>query len=645
MPRNLLWLRAPLGAEEYSGEGLRLAGSPRRPAEGIGGCGGTPPPAPGTGALPGPEWQRVLHGFSALSRTLLPDFFRCRALANVFGGTAWFLLAVGTPSLRAAATTVGQWAPHEITLTAAQEHRWWEFPVRVTFRREDDAAARLTVEGCWDGERRWLVRVALPQPGRWTWRSQSADTGLDGKSGALDVRAPDAAELATNPNRRGQIRIAADRRHFEYADGTPFLLLASTLWAANTTRCGLGPHEDGPFFTHLADRQAKGFTTILLQYFHGYGDYPDSPGHRNEGGKPYVDIAAKELNPAFFQLLDVRLRALWERGFAVAIPATWWGKTKQCVFTPEDARRMSAYCAVRYGACNALWSLSGEYQYAFKDCGWTPADFTALGAEVQRHNPTHRPLSIHPSGQITWPAPHHVQSSRPFHGEAWLDHHWLQTGQSRDRLWNIVTRLAENRALTPARPVFCSEAFYERAEDAERAYHTRWQVWTALLNGAAGFGYGAEGLWQFFDPADPEGETGKKIGRQVRWQEAQHFEGSTQILPARTFLSGIDWWNLTPARERIRVAGAPNPLPTKTDLTPPQAAATASGTWVVYVPRGNAGRALALAGAGAAGRSARWFDPRRGEFVGHPVALGGVTLPSAPIPAEEDWVLLIAPKS
>ncbi len=537
------------------------------------------------------------------------------------------------------------WQSHDLTFTSANEHPWWEFPVRAVFTKEGDGASPLTVEGFWNGGKTWVVRAALPSAGRWTWVTQSADSEMNEKRGAIEVATPSAEQLAGNPNLRGQLRIAASGRYFEQADGTPFFLLASTLWAGNTARCGLGTNEDGPFFQHLADRKAKGFTTILMQYFHGYGDYPDSPGHRNEGGKPYLDIRTKELNPAHFQSLDTRMLALWKRGFAVAIPVTWWGKTKNCVFTPADAQRMSAYCAVRYGAFNAIWSLGGEYQYAFKDCGWTPSDFSVLGEEVQKHNPFHRPLSIHPSGQISWPPPHNVLSSLPFHGESWLDHHWLQTGQGSDRLFNIVTRLADNRRLVPAMPVFCSEALYERAEDADRAYHTRWQVWTAFLNGAAGYGYGAEGLWQFFDPDDAQGETGKKTGREVSWREAQQFAGSSEVIPARKLLTSLDWWKLSPVRDAVQVDGKPNPLTTRTDLTPPQAASIAGQTYVMYVPRGNANRALAMPLENAGKQTARWFDPRRGEFSGERISVSGSqywTLPRRPTPADEDWVLLVS---
>ena len=95
--------------------------------------------------------------------------------------------------------------------------------------------------------------------------------------------------------------------------------------------------------------------------------------------------------------------AIWSHGFVAAIPAAWWGKTSKAVFDIQWAKRISAYCAVRYGAYNSLWCLSGEYQYAFKDCGWTEESFNDLGRTVQAHNPYGHPLSIHPSAGSTGP--------------------------------------------------------------------------------------------------------------------------------------------------------------------------------------------------------------------------------------------------
>lgn len=542
------------------------------------------------------------------------------------------------------AAPVHTWETVEIALHAARAYADPYAGAQVWVDLEGPGFSK-RCHGFWDGGNTFRVRVMATSPGVWTWRSGSdlEDTGLSGRSGAFEALPWTQAEMHANPNRRGQVRVAADGRHFEYADGTPFFLLADTLWAGNTTRCGLGDNGDGPFFQYLADRRAKGFTAVLMQYIHGYGDYPDAQAHRNEGGYAFVARDPARLNPEYFQALDRRMQAMAEAGFVAAVPALWWGKTKKCFFAPEEACRISIYCAIRYGTFNALWSLSGEYQYTFTDCGWKPDDFRTLGAAVQRHNPWRHPLSIHPSARLDWKAPHNGQSSRPFHGESWLDHHWLQTGQSVDRLFNIVTRLAENRVLEPAVPVFCSEAYYERADDADTAYHTRWQMWTAILNGAAGYGYGAQGVWQFLDPSDPQGETGKRVSEAVPWREAIRLPGSTQVKHARTLLTSLDWRRLEPRRDALQVDGRPNRLPTATDLTPPHAASIGNSTWVVYAPRGNEDREILLSGDRAGSNTARWFDPRRGEFAGQAIVLkeGPWTLPPRPAPADEDWVLVV----
>ncbi len=539
------------------------------------------------------------------------------------------------------------WEPFELSFEASESHNGYAFPVEVEFVHEDPAESKLTVKAFWDGGRTWKARAVLPEPGRWTWKSVSDDSGMNAIDGTLDVSEPGAVQVEANPNLRGSLRISESGRYFEYADGTPVFLLANTLWGGNTARCGLGENESGPFFQHLFDRKAKGFNTMLMQYFHGYGDYPDSPGHRNEGGKPYLDIETKELNPAFFHYLDQRMEALWREGFIVAIPTTWWGKTKNCVFTPEDAERISAYCAVRYGAYNSIWSISGEYQYAFDDCGWTEADFNRIGRVVQQHNPFGRPLSIHPSGRTNWDPPHNTQSSLPFHDQPWLDHHWLQTGQSRDRLHNMVSRSVETRLARPATPVFLSEAYYERSFDAEGAYTSRWQVWTSLVQGTCGFGYGTFGIWQFYDPDDPRGETGKHANQVVPWWDAFDLPGSREVGPVHSALGQLDWWKLEPATNKIRVDGNPGVSPSAEDISPPQAARIGDQAWILYIPRGNAGKRIQLLDTSKGDWTGSWINPRTGaRFSSASVSVQGrqLRLPDLPKPQNEDWVFLAKAK-
>jgi hypothetical protein len=127
----------------------------------------------------------------------------------------------------------------------------------------------------------------------------------------------------------------------------------------------------------------------------------------------------------------------------------------------------------------------------------------------------------------------------------------------------------------------------------------------------------------------------------VPWREAARFVGSGQVGHARKLLSDRQWWKLEPRPEAVKVDGKPNTAPTKSDLTPPQAAWIANKTWVVYVPRGNSQRELTLSPSGDQKRSLRWFDPRTGRFEAGTLQLNTGRLPSRPNPASEDWVAVV----
>lgn len=125
------------------------------------------------------------------------------------------------------AAPVHPWQTVEITLHAAQapadpyagEHVWLDL---------DGPGFSSRIHGFWDGGNTFRVRVMATSPGTWTWRSGSRldEPGLAEQSGSFEAVAWTEDELRANPNRRGQVRIAASGRHFEYADGTPFFLLA-----------------------------------------------------------------------------------------------------------------------------------------------------------------------------------------------------------------------------------------------------------------------------------------------------------------------------------------------------------------------------------------------------------------------------------
>ena len=131
-------------------------------------------------------------------------------------------------------------------------------------------------------------------------------------------------------------------------------MLADTLWVGNSARCGFGENQCGPFFEYLADRKAKGFTTILMQYMRGFGDATnEKAGQRNEGGYPFEGGDVNHLNPEFFQWMDRRMDVLWADGWVMATPITWFGK-RNCFFSHDWATRINTYLMVRFGAYNSI---------------------------------------------------------------------------------------------------------------------------------------------------------------------------------------------------------------------------------------------------------------------------------------------------
>src|ERR1700730_2722758 len=80
----------------------------------------------------------------------------------------------------------------------------------------------------WRGGSKWTVRFAPPTPGEYTYRLESTDpsnSDLNGHPGRVNITA------YMGPNallQHGMLRVSANKRYFEHADGTPFYWLGDT---------------------------------------------------------------------------------------------------------------------------------------------------------------------------------------------------------------------------------------------------------------------------------------------------------------------------------------------------------------------------------------------------------------------------------
>ncbi|HEY2018420.1 MAG TPA: DUF5060 domain-containing protein, partial [Bryobacteraceae bacterium] len=182
------------------------------------------------------------------------------------------LIALFVSGLPGLAAPIHVWEKQELTFTSGQTRQNPYTEQTVWIDLTGPGFAR-RIYGFWDGGRNFRVRLLATQPGNWSWRSGSnpPDSGLDGKTGSFEAIAWTDAEKEANPLRRGFLRPTANRHALETADGTPFLVLGDTWYAAGTNRFRwydddrerpLGPTAG--FKDYVRYRKAQGYNWVNI---------------------------------------------------------------------------------------------------------------------------------------------------------------------------------------------------------------------------------------------------------------------------------------------------------------------------------------------------------------------------------------------
>ncbi len=443
---------------------------------------------------------------------------------------------------RGEANRVTEWS---FTSTKAHADPFNEVELDAVFTGPGGAETR--VPAFWAGNQTWKLRYASPNVGKHSFRTICSDpaSNLHGLTGAVEIT-PYTGE---NPlYKHGPIRVAANKRHFEHADGTPFFWLGDTWWMGLWDR--LRWPEDVK--TLAADRKKKGFNVIQIVA----GLYPDmhpfDPRGANEAGFPWEKEYAR-INPAYFDAADQRLQYLADEGFAPCIVGAWG------YFIPwmgiEKANKHWRYLIARYGALPVTWCAAGEANLPWYLAKGFPyddrkqvTDWTAVMRYIRATDPYRRPLTIHPTGLGRLSARHATDDS------ALLDFDLLQTphGQ-REAVEPTVRTVRESYADTPIMPVINGEAAYEMLFDSLPTEWTRRMFWLSMMNGAGGHTYGGNGIWQVNRRGKPHGPSpqhppGNGYGA-IPWDEAMNLPGSTQIALGAKLFQRFEWHKFQPHPE------------------------------------------------------------------------------------------------
>ncbi len=406
----------------------------------------------------------------------------------------------------------------------------------------------------WRGGSNWTVRFAPPTPGEYTYHLESTDKNNPDLNGH-EARASIAAYQGPSALRRhGMLRVSGDKRYFEQADGTPFYWLGDTWWTGLSDRLSW----DG-FQKLAANRKAKGFTVVQIVAGlvpSNEEQPPIDPGFHNEGGAVW-DPEFKRINPGYFDAADRRIQLLVDSGMAPAIVGAWRQALAQMGVAKME--KHWRYIIARYGAYPVFWIVGGEVFDPPVEIGNKAAGIVLNGkltelrapgwSEVARYiratDPYHHPVTVH---EISPPF------DIPLNEESLTDFDLFQPshfGWPSIALEVALIDMCRSRT-SVTKPEVVGEIGYEGIGGTHLEDFQRVAFWLGMLNGAAGFTYGANPVFEAYSTDKPFQRFKYTLATVA---EGMDLPGAYQISLGAKLLQQYPWWQFAPHPEWVAPRG------------------------------------------------------------------------------------------
>ncbi len=505
----------------------------------------------------------------------------------------------------------------ELTSSKAYPNPYYDVVLQVTY--VGPGGQRIAGYGFWDGGETFRIRCMFPSAGRWTWRttcSGESNAALHNQAGEIDV----VEYRGTNAlYKRGCLKISADKRYLTYGDGTPFLWIGDTAWNASYRA------NQAEWEAYVRDRAAKKFTVIQTS---ARVD-PTWDGADGKPGRPFTGAGMTRWNPAFWQAFDEKVSSANEQGLAVLVIGVSNLFTK-AIPSEADVRLFARSLAARLMGSHVLFSPGFDEN----EFGGVVEDRNVqVGDELRRAAPFHL-VTNHPNPD----EPNKFYSER-YYDKPFAHFAGLQSGRgkpdppSAERCAQMtIERCLVLYARKPWKPLVNLETRYDSPyTQKELGRLPRSCGYWSFLSGAVGYSYGCDAIWNW-------GHTHPalaKFGEQWTFAEGIRQPSSLEMRYLCEFLSGIQWWRLAPAPERIR--NQPSQWARKMAF----AQTSAGDLAVAYLPD-NEELQLDLAGLPTP-MLGRWFNPKNGTFSELQVRPNSAEMATIRRPAPGDWVLVLTP--
>ncbi len=304
------------------------------------------------------------------------------------------------------AIRVERWDTYEIALAAEgkYDNPFTDVELKVRFSHEESGKT-ISVDGFYDGDSTWRIRFMPLDPGRWSYETQSGDSGLNSKRGSL-LCSESEKDYLHGP-------LLAEGYHFRHVDGTRRLVVSTRLSCQFSS-----PELWKPIVSFLKESRINrvffimGGVAGIVKELYGQGS----------DGKS-VDFSRFKVER--FRAIDRFIDTFRQADILASPYFYYFNDGEQRNMTVEDDRAYIRYGMARFGAyCNVFPVLSNEVDQKFSHRGgpaYDPRSYewaaemgrlmrekAVFGIPVTVHNPMENWNATNPGFYtllLDWPFP------------------------------------------------------------------------------------------------------------------------------------------------------------------------------------------------------------------------------------------------